>query len=107
MQQKRHMRRLITSLVVFVALPTTGLAAQDTKPAPVSLEYSFRDAGRNAMAIQPAPDSTAQEQLPDASGERLEQQKQGSGVRKAIVIGAAVGAAVFVGFLVFVATAMN
>ena len=101
------MRRLITSLVVFVTLAPTGLAAQDTEPAPVSLEYSLRDAGQEGMTIQPAPDSAAPGQLPDRSPEQLEQQKQGSGVRKAIVIGAVVGAAVFVGFLVFIATAMN
>jgi hypothetical protein len=101
------MRRLITSLVVFVTLPTTGLAAQDPEPAPASFEYSFRDAGQEGMAIQPAPDSATRGALPDSIPEQLEQQKQSSGVRKAIVIGAAVGAAVFVGFLVFVATAMN
>ena len=105
MQQKRHMRSLITSLVVVTTLTTTGLAAQDGEKVARSTESCCPNL--EGIMVVPTEDSAAPERLAPATAEQHEQQKQGSGMGKAIAIGAAVGAAVFVGFLVFIATAMN
>ena len=62
---------------------------------------------RDGIMLERAGEAASPLRIEYANLTHLELQKQGSGVGKTIAIGAAIGAAAFVGFLVFIATAMN
>lgn len=62
---------------------------------------------RDSITLDRTRNSAAPVRIVYAQLEQLELQKQGSGVGKAIAIGAAVGAATFFGIMLFFATAMD
>jgi len=135
LQSRRIVKRLLALLVVLTNLSTSAaFASQGTEPVVRSPEYWFAyasklpigsrvrvrttDGHRETLVLAVVDDEgitlerttrtlEAPVRIAYANLSQLEPQKDGSGVGKAIAIGAAVGAATFFGILLFFSTAMN
>ena len=128
------MARLLVLVVVITNLSASvGFASQGAQPASRSPEYWYAYASklpigstvrvrtvdgnretailavvdRDGIMLEPRGEAASPLRIEYVNLTHLELQKHGSGVGNAVAIGVAIGAAAFVGFLVFVATAMN